>query len=100
MTTNIIEFWKTGENPITCYVSKPMKDIVEIPFHKQPSFKKKLHNLQPVIIEDDKGEKVEIESVVATAPILKISKAKLYDILNGRGKNDTGYKVYKSQINQ
>lgn len=101
MSTNIIEFWKTGENPITCYNSKPNIDTtVALPVVKERLTLKTSNRRQPVTIEDIEGKKVEIESVILAAPVLKISRAKLYNLLNERGKNDTGFKVYKSKINQ
>ena len=86
----IIEFWKTGENPITCYNSRPNKEsIVKVP--KQL----KKQTTQPVLVEFADGKNQEYETVVEAAAALKIESSKLYNILNGKGKPSLKYSVYK-----
>lgn len=91
----IIEFWKTGENPITCYYSRKHRE--ESP-PKIP--KKKLREVrQPVIVESPNGEKEEYKSVVEAAEAVGMNCNTLYAVLNGRAKNPTEYKIYKSTLN-
>jgi hypothetical protein len=91
----IIEFWKTNENPITCYYSR--KNLEESP----PKIPKKRQRevRQPVMVESPNGEKEEHKSVVDAAVAIGMNCNTLYAVLNGRAKNHTEYKIYKSQIN-
>lgn len=91
----IIEFWKTGENPITCYDSR--KNQEELP-PKIPK-KKQRDVRQPVTVESSNGKKEEFKSVVEAADAVGMNHNTLYAVLNGRAKNTTQYKIYKSQIN-
>lgn len=91
----IIEFWKTKENPITCYQSRPNKESsVKVP---NKILKPKM---RPVTVEFPNGEKQEHISVTDAALALKINSSTLSAILNGRGKQPAQYKVFKSKINQ
>lgn len=88
----IIEFWKTKENPITCYQSRPYREMIG----KVP--KKILKpKMQPVVVEFPNGEKQEHKSVTDAAIALKMNSSTLCSILNGRGKQSTQYKVFKSK---
>jgi hypothetical protein len=97
----IIEFWKTKENPITCYRSRKNREetIGKIPTTPKRLLSNK-HRMQPVIVEHPTGEKQEYKSVTDAATALKIKDNTLCSILNGRGKQPTEYKVFKSIINQ
>jgi hypothetical protein len=87
----IIEFWKTGENPILCYHSvKPKKEVVRVP--KNIAKTKKIS----VTVVSLNGKKQEYESVVKAAEAVGVTKQFLYDYFNGRGKNSTEYQIYKS----
>ena len=94
----IIEFWKTKENPITCYQSRKNKDEV---IGKIPTTSKKHQNgnQQPVMVESPNGEKQEYKSVLEAASAVGMKSDALYAMLNGRKKNRTEYKIYKSGIN-
>jgi hypothetical protein len=91
----IIEFWKTNENPITCYDSRKNKEeaIPKIPKKRQKNIK------QPVTVESPNGEKEEHPSVVEAAKAVGMNCNTLYAVLNGRAKNTTKYKIYKSTLN-
>lgn len=91
----IIEFWKTGENPITCYDSRKNNEQSppKIPKKKQREVR------QPVIVESPNGEKEEYPSVVEAANVVGMNCNTLYAFLNGRAKNTTKYKIYKSTLN-
>jgi hypothetical protein len=91
----IIEFWKTGENPITCYNSKKGNGSVLPRIPKQ----KRRNNNQPVIVTAKNGEDTEYKSVVEAARAIGVKRNTLYAVLNGRAKNTTEYEVFKSQIN-
>lgn len=94
----IIEFWKTGENPITCYSSvKNKKEYVRVP--KKRAIKIKIYNKQPVIVKSPKGEK-QYDSVVLCAEELGIKTDFIYQRLNGHLKNNGEYQFFKSKINQ
>lgn len=96
----IIEFWKTGENPITCYSS--LKNNSETVTVKVTSQGKKI-NTQAVMVEHADGRNQRFESVVKAAFELKVDKSVLYNQLNGKGKPAPGiiiYKLEKSKINQ
>lgn len=94
----IIEFWKTKENPITCYHSRKNKEMIG----KVPTTSKKHQNgnQQPVMVEFPNGEKQEYKSVLEAATAVEMKSDALYAMLNGRKKNLTEYKIYKSIINQ
>jgi hypothetical protein len=91
----IIEFWKTNENPITCYDSRKNKEeaIPKIPKKRQKN------NTQPVMVESPDGKKEEYKSVVEAAAVVGMNCNTLYAFLNGRAKNTTKYKIYKSTLN-
>ena len=92
-----IEFWKTGENPITCYVSRPTVSL-EPEILKRPIRKSK-NCRQAVTTIDQSGKKEEYESVVKAADALKIDKNSLYAFLNGHRDNPTSYQIFKSNLN-
>ena len=86
----IIEFWKTGENPITCYHStKPKQEVVRVP--KSIRKGRKL----AVMVVSPNGKKTEYESVAKAADAVGVHKQFLYDYFNGRSKNSTKYQIYK-----
>lgn len=91
----IIEFWKTGENPITCYDSRKNQEEspAKIPKKKQREVR------QAVMVESPNGDKDEYKSVVEAAVAVGMNCNTLYALLNGRVRNHTEYKIYKSQIN-
>ncbi|MEZ0182627.1 hypothetical protein AB9T89_10305 [Flavobacterium oncorhynchi] len=102
----IIEFWKTGENPITCYNSRPCISIEkEMPKKQKKEKEIRPDNFMPqgrkqaVIVLDKKGNKTEYESVVRTSEALNINSSSLYAILNGRLENKTEYQIFKSTLN-
>jgi hypothetical protein len=89
----VIEFWKTGENPITCYDSFKTTEIDAVPK------KQNRRRLQPVLVVDPHEKEYPFESVVLAAIFLEISLSKLYSILNGNSKNFTTYKISKITLN-
>lgn len=91
----IIEFWKTNENSITCYKSRPNKEeaILKIPKKRQKNLK------QPITIESPTGVKEDFPSVAAASDAIKMNVNTMYAFLNGRAKNPTEYKIYKSTLN-
>ena len=94
----IIEFWKTNENPITCYSSViGKKERVRIP--KKRAIKIQKHNAQAVIVKSSTGEK-EFKSVVLCAKELELKTDYIYQRLNGHCKNSGEYQFFKSKINQ
>ena len=91
----IIEFWKTGENAITCYDSTKA-------FEKMPDrvpTKKNSNNQKPVTVVSKTGVKEEFESVVKAADAVGMNPSTLASFLNGRAKNKTEYTIYKSKLN-
>lgn len=91
----IIEFWKTGENPITCYNSlKNNSETVRVPYQG------KKVNTQAVTVEHKNGAKEEFTSVVDAAKSLNIKSSTIYNHINGRGKKIPEFEIYKSIINQ
>lgn len=94
----IIEFWKTKENPITCYQSRKNKEEVigKIPITPK---KPQKGNEKPVMVESPNGKKQEYKSVLEAATAVGMKSDALYAMLNGRKKNLTEYKIYKSGIN-
>lgn len=88
----IIEFWKTGENPVTCYHSvKPKKEVARVPEKKLLKSRK-----LPVTVVSPNGKKKQYESVVKAAEAVGVTKQFLYDYFNGRCRNSTEYQIYKS----
>lgn len=88
----IIEFWKTGENPITCYTSLKNKSepvTVTIPAQGKKA------KMQPVMVEHADGRNQKFETVVEAAFALKVDKQALYNMLNKRGKPILGFTIYK-----
>lgn len=94
----IIEFWKTKENPITCYSSRP-NECGEPVKRGNPKRKTNDHKKVPITVESANGEKEEYPSVVEAAAAAGINHNTLYAVLNGRAKNTTEYKIYKSTLN-
>lgn len=93
-----IEFWKTNENPITCYISTgtPYKtDSV-----KKPRAGTGNSQRVPIMVEYTNGTLEEYGSVVLAAKALSVKESSLYAYLNGHGKNPTEYKIYKSTKNK
>jgi hypothetical protein len=94
----IIEFWKTSENPITCYQSKPCVNLGnDIPM--KAKFKKGSTIKKAITVENTDGGKEEYPSVFAASIAVKMNYSTLCSFLNGRAKNPTKFKIYKSQIN-
>lgn len=91
----IIEFWKTGENPITCYHSVKNKEQPEQRIPKKLIKSRK----QAVTVVSPDGKKEEYESVVQAADAVGVNKQMLYDFFNGRAKNTTQFEIYKSTLN-
>lgn len=115
----IIEFWKEGLNPITCY--KTSREINRSPERMNldtPSLNKKIGkaiqakanntdvrvrpskgehpNAVKIIVEDMYEQKIPFLSGVEAAAYLKIKPGTLYNILRGGQKNPTKFKIYKS----
>lgn len=94
----IIEFWKTNENPITCYGSvKNKRESVRVP--KKRAVKVQKYNTQAVIVKTPEGQK-EFKSVVLCAVELGVKTDFIYQRLNGHLKNNGEYQFFKSKINQ
>jgi hypothetical protein len=89
----IIEFWKTGENPITCYDSRKVTECSP----RKPTKKNYKKNTQSVMVESPNGEQEEYKSVVLAALAVGMNCNTLYAMLNGRAKNQTEFKIYKSK---
>ena len=89
----VIEFWKTGENPITCYDSFKTTEIDAIPKKNSKS------RLQPVLLVDADGNEHSFKSVVLAADFIGISMGTLYNILGGHKKNTTGFEITKQSKN-
>lgn len=89
-----IEFWKTKENPITCYISTGTRYKTEAV--KEPREGKVNSQRVPIMVERNDGTVDEYESVVLAAKALSVKESSLYAYLNGHGKNPTEYKIYKS----
>lgn len=102
----IIEFWTQNLNPITCYQAprevkkKERVDNNESSLNEKinKGTKKKPWNTRAVIVEDKYGKKIEFDTVILAAKFINVGTQKLYAILNNRLKNNTQYKIYKSQI--
>lgn len=94
----IIEFWKTNENSVTCYKSRPNQCNEPIKREK-PKRKTNEHKKVPITVESPDGEKEEHPSVVEAAKAVGMNCNTLYAVLNGRAKNTTKYKIYKSTLN-
>lgn len=97
----IIEFWKTGENPITCYNSRPVDTTVRIMPKKakaKPENRGKTIRV-PITVIDKAGKQNEFDSVVLASEHVGMNLNTLYAFLNGRAKNPTEYTIYKSVIN-
>ena len=93
----IIEFWKTGENPITCYNSRKTTAVDKNRIRKRQTLKH--HNLRAVTFITSSGEQQNYESVVQASEKTGLTRNQIYDIINGRLKNKTEYQIFKSQIN-
>lgn len=93
-----VEFWKTNENPITCYKSKP-NQCGEPLKREKPKRKTNSDKKVPITVEFLNGEKEEYPSVAAASDAVKMNVNTLYAFLNGRAKNPTEYKIYKSTLN-
>ena len=91
----IIEFWKTDENPITCYKSRKIIEVVAKKIPKKQPTKIKV----PVTVVSQEGVKEEFESVVKAADAVGMNPSTLASFLNGRAKNKTEYTIYKSILN-
>lgn len=116
----VIDFWTKGLNPITCYktsreinrtpermelgtislnakinkkVPKPTK--TKVAEYSGPT-KGEHPNAVKVIVEDNFQQKIPFKSAVEAAAYLKIKPAQLYNILRGKKKNTTNFKIYKS----
>lgn len=92
----IIEFWKTGENPITCYRSRKehhVNDIAKV-------VKEINHNIKPwrtpVIVIDNTGVSKCYDSVVIASDVTGLSLYNIYAMINGRRNNIKGFQIYKA----
>lgn len=93
MKNKIIEFWKTGENPITCFRSRKNNNVfpkVSLNIVLEKSKKK-----QEVLFISSVGERKKYESIIEASIELNIPPNTVYAILNGRLKNKTGYAIQK-----
>ena len=80
----IIEFWKTGENPITCYDSvKTIAIDVERIKKKTP---KNNNNLRAVTFISKTGVVTNYESVVQASDKTGLNKNCIYEIISSRMK--------------
>lgn len=95
--SKIIEFWQTGENPITCYTSRPNIDVEPVIFKK--NVRDIIKSRVSVTTIDKSGKKEVHLSVVKAAEVLKMNKSTLYSILNGHTKNTSEYEIFKSALN-
>lgn len=86
----IIEFWKTGDNPITCYSISKENETIRIPNKILKGRKVAVTVICP------KGQKSEYESVKKAAEAVGVPAQFLYDYLNGRCNNTTKYQINKS----
>jgi len=84
---SVIEFWKTNENPITCYKSSKKKEV-----------EKKKYNKNKVSIINKEGNEKQYNNVTEAAKAINVNKFVVYDILNGRLKNNTGLIIHKNNI--
>lgn len=92
----IIEFWLTGENPITCYQSRKNHQVlVKIPQSRTPKHKTKGCR-KPVIVIDNLGYTTRYESIVLAVAATGISPNSIYALLNGRPSKVIGYQIYKA----
>lgn len=95
----IIEFWLKGDHPILCYgTNKKGDEPKRIPVKRNQKAKPKSLK-KPVMVVDANGTEEEYESVVKAADAVGMNPNTLYAFLNGRAKNTTEYKIFKSQIN-
>lgn len=94
----IIEFWKTNENSVTCYKSRPNK-CGEATTKVMGKATKGSTIKKPVIVESPNGEKEEYPSVFEASVAVGMNYNTLCAFLNGRAKNPTEYKIYKSTLN-
>jgi hypothetical protein len=94
---NIIEFWKTGENPITCYTSKGMQSETDQSKNKISKANEPVFNLGvPITVIDKEGNINHYISVLQASDAINIPTSALYAYLNGHRKNNTEYKIFKS----
>lgn len=92
---SVIEFWKTGENPITCYRSKSQsKSDTGRGEKKEKALGKTVK--KSITVEDENGEKEIYPSVKAASDALKFKYSTMCGFLNGRCNNPTGLKIYKT----
>lgn len=94
----IIEFWKTNENSVTCYKSRP-NQCNEPVKREKPKRKTSSDKKIPITVESPDGVKEEFPSVAAASDAIKMNVNTMYAFLNGRAKNPTEYKIYKSILN-
>ncbi|MBX9886655.1 MAG: hypothetical protein K2Y30_01820 [Flavobacteriaceae bacterium] len=97
----IVEFWKTNENPITCYSSKPFiqneaSSLIKI---KPRIGKTQAYRSIPVTVETKQGEVNTYPTVFEASQALGMTYNGLCALLNGKAKNLTEYKIYKSTLN-
>jgi hypothetical protein len=92
----IIEFWKTGENPITCYESIKTTGIDTKRIKK--TIRKNNHNLRAVTFISKEGIKSYYDSVVQASEQTGVDRGKIYLIINGKIKNKTAYQIFKTEI--
>jgi hypothetical protein len=95
----IVEFWKSNENPITCYKSKPCVTAGQDPGAKV-KLKKGSSIKQRITIEFPTGEKVEYPSVLEASAAVKINYNTFRSWLHGSRTNSSEYKIYRTHLNQ
>jgi hypothetical protein len=94
----IIEFWKTGENPITCYKSMIVSHNKTMQL--KPKIKKENKLKRPLTIEYKNGYVEEYPSVLDASVALRTNYSTLCAYLNGKAKNPTDFTIYRSKINK
>jgi hypothetical protein len=94
----IIEFWITNENAITCYKSRPNRSGDSNRTAKVKPRKGSTNKIS-VIVESSNGDKEEFPSVSDASKHVGMNYSTLCSFLNGRSKNTTEYKIYKSIVN-
>lgn len=91
----IIEFWKTGENPITCYDSRKTTEIdIERIRKRTPKIN---NNLRAVTFISKTGVVNNYESVVQASDKTGVKRHRIYEIISGRMNNNTEYQIFKSE---
>lgn len=95
----IIEFWKTNENPITCYNSRKRVSDEEIEVSNHPKISRMHKNKTPVTVIHPDGKAEQMESAKAASEVVGITINAMYAILNGHSQNKTKFQFFKSSTN-